>query len=114
MAEPHERRSDDPRLDEMSRRLTHVEDSQREMRWAQKELSLRIEQIDNGNVEILRRIDRLGEAMAENTQITTVVRDGMATGRVLTKFAKWAGWMGAAFVGVWQALEVAWKQGWLK
>ena len=49
---------------------------------------------------------RVESELAENTKVTTQVRDLATTGRTIRKVVIWLGSLAAGFVGLWQLWQV--------
>lgn len=81
--------------------LAHARHTSRSMH----EMTAAVSRLQNCMTEMASHVGTLQTEMAENTKITTVVRDTMTAGRVGTKVIKW---IGVVAVSIGAVVGAAW------
>jgi hypothetical protein len=66
--------------------------------------AMRLERLELGHRALVRGQDRIAMQMAENTKITSEVKDLLTAGRIGTQFIKWTGIVAGAMSAIWIAV----------
>lgn len=65
----------------------------------------RMDRIEQGQRDMVSKLDQLIQAVGENTEITNTVKDALTTARVGRKVLVWVGGIGSGIAGIWAAVQ---------